>query len=279
MTGCSSGIGLACAHVLRQRGHRVIASARRQWDVAQLKGEGFDAVQLDLDSSASIAQGMEQTLAQTSGRLDAVIHNAGFGQPGAVEDLPRQALREQFETNLFGPIELTRHVMPVMRAQGAGRIVFVSSVLGFAAMPWRGAYNSSKFALEGMADTLRLELRGSGILVSLIEPGPITSRFRAHSLEKLRAHIDIEASVHLDKYEAVLNRLGGLAPTPFTLPPEAVATKVAHAIESRRPRIRYRVTVPTHLFAWLKRGLPERWLDPLLALAGKSEGRTGKNGS
>lgn len=266
ITGCSSGIGRTSAEVLRGRGHRVFATARRTVDVAALAAEGFEALQLDLDDSDSIAAAVDDVLARTGARLDAVFHNGAYGQPGAVEDLSRAAIRAQFETNLFGWLELNNLIVPVMRRQGHGRILFNSSVLGLVAMPMRGAYIASKFALEGLADTLRLELRGSNIHVSLIEPGPIQSRFRANSQRAFERYVDADRSVHREAYAALRARLNQQgAATPFTLPPEAVARRVVHAIESRRPRRRYPVTVPTYLFAVLRRLLPTALLDRLLA--------------
>ncbi|MBE9568220.1 MAG: SDR family NAD(P)-dependent oxidoreductase, partial [Proteobacteria bacterium] len=187
----------------------------------------------------------------------------------AVEDLSRDNLKYQFETNVFGWLELTNLVIPVMRQQGYGRIIQNSSVLGFVAMPFRGAYNASKFAIEGLSDTLRLELKDSNIFVCLIEPGPITSRFRANAVQALEQHIDIENSVHRDKYLGVLARLKKKGPAaPFTLPPEAVLKRVVHALESKSPKIRYSVTFPTYLFAFLKRLLSHRQLDMILSKAG-----------
>ncbi len=265
ITGCSTGIGDTVAQGLKARGWRVFATARARDDVTRLAGEGFEAFQLDLDDSASIASALDAVLAATGGRLDALFNNGGFGQVGAVEDLTREALRAQFETNLFGWIELTNRVLPVMRRQGAGRIVFNSSVLGYAAFAYRGAYVGAKFALEGMADTLRQELHGTGIAVSLVEPGPITSRFRDNCLPHFLRHIDWQNSVHRREYEGQMARLQKPGPAaPFTLPPEAVLTKVIHALESRHPRARYPVTVPSHLFWWLRRILSTRWMDKVL---------------
>ncbi|OAI15731.1 short-chain dehydrogenase/reductase [Methylomonas koyamae] len=266
ITGCSSGIGYSTALYLKLRGHRVICSARKAEDVARLRSEGYECLQLDLADSDSIRAAVAELLAMAGGKLDAVFHNGAFGQPGAVEDLSREVLRQQFETNLFGTHELTNLLLPTMRQQGHGRIIYNSSVLGFVAMKFRGAYNASKFALEGLADTLRLELRGSGVHVVLIEPGPIESRFRQNAFKLYQQNIDPEHSVHRDTYRAMEARLQKQGPAaPFTLPASAVAEKVALALESPRPKIRYRVTVPTHLFAWLKRLLPAAWMDKLLA--------------
>ncbi len=271
ITGCSSGIGHCTAIGLQRRGYRVFATARRPESVHALQHQGFEALQLDLTDDASITQAMQDILSRTGGTLDALFNNGAFGLPGAVEDLSRDALRHQFETNVFGWHELTRQVIPVMRRQGQGRIIQNSSILGFAAMPFRGAYNASKFAIEGLTDTLRLELAGTGIHLSLIEPGPILSRFRQNAVAAMREHIDIENSVHREKYRATLNRLNAEgAAVPFTLPPEAVLRRVIHALEARRPRARYPVTAPTYVFAWLKRVLSTRQLDKLLIRAGNA---------
>ena len=265
ITGCSSGIGYATAVCLKDRGHRVICSARKAEDVSALIEKGFECLQLDLADSVSIQNAVQALIQMTDGKVDALFNNAAFGQPGAVEDLSRDVLRNQFETNFFGTHELTNLLIPLMRNQGHGRIIYNSSVLGFVAMKFRGAYNSSKFALEGLADTLRLELRGSGIHISLIEPGPIESRFRANAFAMYQKNIDPRRSAHRQTYQAMESRLQKPGPAAtFTLPANAVAEKVIHALESKRPKVRYAVTVPTHLFAWLKRLLPAFWLDKIL---------------
>ncbi len=275
ITGCSSGIGLCVAAALHRRGYQVFATARKQVDVERLKESGLNALLLDLDDSASIKLAVDAVLSQTDGKLDALFNNAAYGQPGAVEDLSRDVLRAQFETNLFGTHELTNLIIPVMRKQGHGRIIQNSSVLGLAALPFRGAYNASKFALEGLTDTLRLELRNTNIHISLIEPGPITSRFRANSHQKFLQTIDADNSQFSDAYRGMISRLIKPGPAaPFTLPPEAVLKKVIHALESPRPQIRYFVTVPTYLFATLRRLLPFRALDWVLARLSGKENRT-----
>jgi NAD(P)-dependent dehydrogenase (short-subunit alcohol dehydrogenase family) len=274
ITGCSSGIGYCAATGLRARGYRVFATARKPEDVARLASEGFESLRLDLDDPASIQAAVAAVLAATGGTLDALFNNAAYGQPGAVEDLTRAALRAQFETNLFGTLELINLVIPPMRAQGHGRIVNNSSLLGLVALPYRGAYNSSKFALEGLTDTLRLELTGSGIHVALIEPGPITSRFRANARAAFYRHIDPADSAHRERYAGMERRLSKPGPAaPFTLPPEAVLDKLIAALESPRPRVRYYVTVPTRLFAWLRRLLPYRLLDRVLLRVSAGENR------
>ncbi len=265
VSGCSSGIGLATARLLRERGHRVMASARSDAAVTALRGQGFTAVPLDLNDDASIRAAFDETLAWSGGRLDALVNNAAFGLPGAVEDLSREALRAQFETNLFGTHELTRLALAVMRRQGSGRIVQVSSLLGYVALGFRGAYTASKYALEGLSDTLRLELHGSGIDVVLVEPGPVRSRFRPNALSAFDRWIDTERSPHRRRYEKIRARFAAQGDVaPFTVDAEVVAAVIARAIEARRPAARYRVTVPAHLFWGLRRLLPVRWLDAVL---------------
>jgi len=268
ITGCSSGIGYTTAVELKKRGHHVIASARNPNDVDRLKQEGFTAVQLDLADSASIHQAVRQALELTGGKMDALFNNGAFGQPGAVEDLSREVLRFQFETNLFGTHELTNLLIPVMRKQGHGRIIYNSSILGLVAMTYRGAYNASKFALEGLADTLRLELYGSNIHISLIEPGPILSNFRKNAFALYKKNIDPTHSFHTETYKNMEARLQKEGPAVhFTLPAEAVAEKVIHALEAKTPKLHYYVTFPTYLFGFLKRILPVSWLDHLLRKA------------
>ena len=262
ITGCSSGIGLCAAQILQQRGYRVFATARNPVDVAQLANDGFESLQLDLNDSDSIQTAVRTILQRTAGTLDAIFNNGAYGLPGAVEDLTRSSLRAQFETNLFGWVELTNLIIPVMRRQGHGRIILNSSILGLVAMPFRGAYTASKFALEGLTDTLRQELADTPIRVSLIEPGPILTKFRTNSLDIFETTIDIQHSPHRAKYEKMLARLRKQgAAVPFTLPPEAVVAKLLHALESRLPKPRYYVTFPTYLFAFLRWLLGTRLLD------------------
>jgi len=274
ITGCSSGIGYAAAHALRARGYRVFASVRRPSDALRLSAEGLETLILDMDESRSIRASVDEMLERSGGRVYGLFNNAAWGQPGAVEDLKRDVLRAQFETNLFGLIELTNRLIPVMRAQGEGRIVQNSSVLGLITLPFRGAYSASKFALEGLSDTLRLELQGSGVYVSLIEPGPIESRFRANALQKFRENIDIGNSVFSNRYQGNLRRLEKQGPAaPFTLPADAVAKKLIHALESRRPRARYYVTFPTYALSTLKWMLPAQAMDRILLRISGAENR------
>lgn len=265
ITGSSSGIGECAALGLRSRGYRVIATARKPADVERLSSQGFDALELNLADPQSIAAAVEAALRLTDGRLDALFNNGGFGQLGALEDISYEALWRQFEVNVFGPHELARLVIPVMRAQGHGRIIQNSSLLGLVALRYRGAYNASKHALEALSDTLRLELRGSGIHVSLIEPGPIRSRFRenAYSVyrERVMTHNPHGAGERaIEHWLEEEDRAGW-----FILPPQVVVKKLIHALESPRPKARYFVTLPTYVLAFLKRILPDRALDAMLS--------------
>ena len=265
ITGCSSGIGYSTAIALKKRGHKVITTARKANDILRLTQEGFIALHLDLADSDSIQHAVKQAIALTDGKIDALFNNGAFGQVGAIEDLSRETLRSQFETNLFGTHELTNLLLPLMRKQGHGRIIYNSSVLGLVAMPYRGAYNASKFALEGLADTLRQELFDIPVSISLIEPGPIVSDFRKNSFLLYQKNIDYKNSDHKAAYDKMTDRLQKEgAAVAFTLPAEAVVAKVIHALESNRPKTRYYVTFPTYLFAILKYVLPTTWLDALI---------------
>lgn len=274
ISGCSTGIGYCVAKGLHDRGYRVFATARKSHDVTRLQQEGLTCLQLDLDDSQSIKNCVTEVLNQTGGRIDVLFNNGAYGQPGAVEDLARDILRAQLETNLLGTLELTNRVIPAMREQGYGRIIQNSSVLGFISLPYRGAYNISKYALEGLSDTLRLELEGTGIFVSIIEPGPIKSEFRKNAFAAYKKNISPDNSSHRDIYKRMENRLTkkGQA-TSFTLPPEAVLKKVLHAIESPKPKVRYYVTFPTYLFVVLKRFLSPRMLDRFLLIISRAENK------
>ena len=262
ITGCSSGIGLDAARTMKERGWRVIATARNTEDLARLKKlEGVEALHLELADPQSIATCAIRALEMTRGRLTALFNNAAFGQPGAVEDLTPALLREQLEVNLVGVHDLTRRIIPAMRKNGAGRIVNCSSILGMVVAPYRGAYCASKFALEALTTSLRLELEGSGIRVSLIEPGPIRSRFVEHSIARLQATIDMENSPHRDVYRARLEAMKAGGQTYFKLDPDAVSKRLIHALESSRPRRHYYVTMPTLAVADLRRLLPQVAID------------------
>lgn len=267
ITGCSSGIGLDAARGLKARGWRVFATCRQEADCERLRGEGLESFRLDYADEASIAAAVNEVVARTGGRLDALYNNGAFACPGAVEDLPRGALREIFETNLFGYHDLTRRVIPLMRAQGAGRIVNCSSVLGLVGATWRGAYVATKFAMEGLSDVLRIEMRGTGIDIILIEPGPIATKIRENAVVHFERWIDWENSARRDQYARLRGRLYDrkIKKDTFELGPEAVTAKLIRALEDRRPKARYYVTTPTYLMGFLRRLLPTRALDWLIA--------------
>jgi NAD(P)-dependent dehydrogenase (short-subunit alcohol dehydrogenase family) len=267
ITGCSSGIGLDAARGLRARGWRVFATCRQEVDCERLRGEGLESFRLNYADEASIEAAVAEVVARTGGTLDALYNNGAFACPGAVEDLPRGALREIFETNLFGYHDLTRRVIPIMRAQGHGRIVNCSSVLGLVGATWRGAYVATKFAMEGLSDVLRIEMRGTGIDIILIEPGPIATRIRANAIPHFEKWVDWQASARSEQYTRLRERLYGVKTKKdaFELGPEAVTAKLVHALEAKRPRARYYVTTPTYLMGALRRLLPTRALDWLIA--------------
>ncbi len=256
ITGCSSGIGAYCARALQAEGWRVFATVRKHEDRAALEEAGIETFIMDYRDIDSIRALVSDVLEKTGGRLDALFNNGAYGQAGAVEDLSVETLRAQFETNLFGWHELTRLVIPVMRRQGHGRIVQCSSILGLVPNRWRGAYTASKFALEGLNITLRMELAGSGIHVSLIEPGPIESRFITNALAKIEENIDIENSVHREEYKKQLNRLRGETRSKGKLGPDAVFKVLNHALTARRPKPHYPVTAPAKQGLLLKKLLP-----------------------
>lgn len=266
ITGCSSGIGYAAAHGMRARGWQVFAACKQQSDCDRLSAEGFDAPLLDYTNEDSIHAAIAHVLTETGGTLDALFNNGAHGLPGAVEDLPTQALREIFESNFFGWHTLTRALIPMMRQQGHGRIIQCSSVLGFVTMPWRGAYNATKFALEGLTDTLRIEMRDTKIKVVLIEPGPITSKIRVNSIPHYERWIDWKSSVRASEYQKTLNKrlYETSGPDTFELPADAVVKRLIHAAESPRPQARYYVTTPTYIAGILRRLLPTRALDWVL---------------
>lgn len=272
ITGCSTGIGYDAALALQKRGHRVIGSCRKKEDVEKLLAIGVEAVQLDVADSFSIQSAFQEVLNKTEGRLDVLINNAGYGQAGALEDIKREVLRKQFETNVFGLVELTNFAIPIMRKQGQGRIINLSSILGIISMPFRGAYNASKYAVEGISDTLRLELRSSGIDVITIEPGPIESRFRDNCLDGSLNDIDVQSSYFNERYTRILsNYKQKTSNSIFTQKTDAVIKKFIHAIESEKPKIKYPVTVPAYLMIFLKRILSTRMLDRFFLKVSKKE--------
>jgi NAD(P)-dependent dehydrogenase (short-subunit alcohol dehydrogenase family) len=267
ITGCSSGIGHDAAHGLKRAGWRVFATCRKDADCERLRGEGLESFRLDYDDTDSIGAAVDEALARTGGTLDAVFNNGAFACPGAVEDLPTDALRAIFQTNLFGYHDLTRRVIPVMRRQGHGRVVNCSSVLGLVGIRWRGAYVATKFAMEGLTDVLRLEMRDTNLKFILIEPGPVTSRIRKNAIPHFERWIDWKASPRRAQYEVgLLKRLyEDSGPDRFELPASAVTAKLIRALEAPNPRVRYHVTTPTYMMGIARRILPPRMLDWVLA--------------
>ncbi|MGO4139184.1 SDR family oxidoreductase [Rhizobium brockwellii] len=269
VTGCSSGIGAHCARALKADGWRVFATVRKPDDLKGLEADGIEAFLMDYARTETISDLVGAVLERSGGRIDALFNNGAYGQPGAVEDLSTATLRAQFEANFFGWHELTRQVIPPMRKRGQGRIVQCSSILGVVPYRYRGAYTASKFALEGLSITLRMELQGSGIHVSLIEPGPIATRFTANALAKIKEHIDLENSPYAVDYIRQLARLDGSGPVNrHRLGPEAVYSVLKHALNSKNPRPHYPVTTPAKQGMFLKRMLPAdlfyrlmRWTD------------------
>ena len=265
ITGCSTGIGLCLAKELSKYDFKVLATARHIDDVQQLRSLGLSAFQLDLADSQSITNATKWSLDESQGEIYGLINNGAYGQPGAVEDLSRDALVEQFQTNVFGTQELTNLIIPSMRQHNKGRIIQISSILGLICLPYRGAYNSSKYALEALTDTMRLELGQTGIKFSLIEPGPIESDFRVNALKMFYKNVSIDESAHQQYYRKVQDRLQAIDNVPFTLPADAVLKKVVHALNSNHPKIRYKVTVPAIGLSFLKRLLPDRLFDSLIS--------------
>ena len=269
ITGCSSGIGYDAAHGMRDAGWRVFASCRKQADCDRMIGEGFESPLLDYNDTATLESGLAEVLAATGGTLNALFNNGGFGTPGAAEDLPREALRANFETNVFGVHDLTTRVIPVMRAQGHGRIVQHSSVLGLVAIRWRPAYNATKFALEGLTDTLRIEMADTNIKIVTMNTGPVTSKIREKSIPHFEKWIDWENSPRRDQYQRGLRKrlYEDTGPDAFELPASAVTAKLLKACTHPNPKPRYYVTTPTYLMGFLRRILTSRGLNRVLRRA------------
>lgn len=266
VTGCSSGIGRATAELLRANGWTVFPTARKAEDLAALSEAGFEAIELDVASGESVTAAVEAVFAKTDGQLGAVVNNAGFGMPGAIEDLTRDAMRDQFEVNLFGLQDLTNRLIPVFRKQGYGRIVNVSSVVGRLSLPFMGIYSASKFALEAVSDALRVELSRDGVGVSLVEPGPIQTRFSTNCAGQGEAKLDTAGSNFGGAYKQYFakRRNGGMSEDRFRLPPESVAKKILHALESSRPKVRYCVTLPAYFGSWAARFVPASLIDRVM---------------
>jgi len=266
VTGCSSGIGRATALLLRDGGWHVLPTARSEEDLEGLRAEGFNPVALDLVDPGSVDRAVSETLELFEGSIGALVNNAGFGQFGAVEDVGREDLRRQFEVNLFGMQQLTNRLIPRFRQQGWGRIVNVSSVYGRVTAPMVGIYCASKYAMEALSDALRMELRGSGVALSLIEPGAIRTEFRRNAAEQAERSLDLQAAEFKERYSKIIKKKKERSskPSSFSLPPEAVAKKIRRALESRRPKARYCVTIPAHIAAFMRRAAPTSLLDRIL---------------
>lgn len=271
ITGCSSGIGLYVAKGLQALGYSVLPCCRNAQQALVLQEHFEHVVAFDLAVSEEVEAGVKQILTITNGNIYALFNNAAYGQPGAVEDLTRDTLERQFASNFFGTHQLTRALLPALLAQSQARIIQHSSVLGFVGMGFRGAYNASKYALEGLTDTLRQELTGTQVRVSLIQPGPVLSDFRKNALLALKNNIDMNNSRHAHTYKQSLQRLEAEgAAVPFTVGPRDVLILVRHALESQNPKVRYPVTKPTYVLAFLKRLLPNRWFDAVVKAASKA---------
>jgi len=265
ITGCSSGIGYDAAHALHKKGYKVFATARKNDDIQRLQNEGLEALQLDVTQIKTIESCFTQILIKTNGKLDAVFNNAGFGQPGALEDIETQFLREQFETNVFGLHEVTKRAIKIMRKQGYGRIIEHSSVLGLISLRFRGAYNASKYAIEGLCDTLRLELKGSNIYVISLNTGPITSNFRKNATQKFIHNIAYKNSYFAQAYKnELLNVDEKKEKDIWTKESNLVIEALIHALESPIPKQHYHITMATKILALLKRVLPTPLLDKVL---------------
>lgn len=275
VTGCSTGIGAATALLLKERGWTVFPTARKPEDLENLRRTGFTPIAMDMSDADSVARAAQQVLEACNGALGAVVNNAGYGQSGAVEDVSREHLRHQFEVNVFGLQDLTNRLLPAMRSHGAGRIVHISSVVGQLSIPFLGVYSASKFAVEALADAQRVELRDTGIAVSLVEPGPIITEFRRTCARRANESLDIEGSHNADLYRVELERRANQPKQISWLnkSPHAVALKIAHALESARPRRRYLITLHAHAGFVMSRFAPAALVDALLALGIKSKRR------
>ncbi len=267
ITGCSSGIGLDAALTLQAKGWQVLATCRNPKDCQTLLDQGIDSFVLDYASSESVKAGAQLALEKTNGQLGALFNNGAFAIPGLVEDLPRDALRSIFETNLFGQFELINQVLPAMHKNGYGRIINCSSVLGIVAMSFRGAYNSTKFAMEGLTDTLRLELYHSPIKVVLIQPGPIDTQIRINSRTHFEKWINVDEANGKAVYESrIIPRLYEEKSDNNNqgLKPSAVTEKLIRALDANNPKPRYLVTSQTWIASALRRIMPVRILDRIL---------------
>ena len=262
ITGCSTGIGLATAKYLKEQGYKVYPTVKKEQDLALLRTMGFkNVMKLDVRKSTDINNVIHAVLSE-DGKIDTWFNNAGYGQAGAMEDISTQVLREQFETNVFGLHECTRQVIPIMRKQGHGKIIQHSSVLGLISLFGRGSYNASKYAIEGLTDTLRLELKNTNIYPVLLNTGPITSSFRKTAMKSLKENVDVQNSVFFEYYKRNLE--GEKSKVPFNEEAISVAKVVHKIILAQKPKPRYYITKATYLLGYMKRILSTSTLDKLL---------------
>ncbi len=263
VTGASAGIGEAIARQLVADGYRVFAGARRVERMAELAAAGASVLSLDVTDDASMAAAVEAILAE-AGRIDVLVNNAGYGSYGSLEEVPLDEARRQFEVNVFGLARLTQLVLPAMRAQGSGAIVNISSMGGKIYEPFGAWYHATKFAVEGLSDSLRLELEPFGIRVIIIEPGGIRSEWSGISRDNLLRYSG--SGPYKTYAEAHARLLGGADASSLTSPPEAVARIVSRALRARRPRPRYPAAGGAGPILMLRKILPDRLFDRALRL-------------
>jgi NADP-dependent 3-hydroxy acid dehydrogenase YdfG len=264
ITGCSSGIGHVTAEFLASQGWNVYASARRLESIADLQARGCKTLALDVTDEASMSAAVKQ-VTEAEGAIGVLINNAGYSQSGAVETVPVDAVRRQFETNVFGLLRICQLALPGMRDQGWGKVVNIGSMGGKLTFPGGGIYHSTKYALEALSDALRFEVRGFGVDVILIEPGLITTGFGDVASGSVSAAPDEGpyarfnrhvAKLTAEAYKGPMIKLGG--------GPEAVASTIAKALAAKRPKARYPVTASAHLLINQRRLTPDRIWDLIM---------------
>jgi len=269
ITGCSTGIGRATAEHLAARGWRVYATARRPETIADLRNRGCEVLALDVCDEASI-RGAVDTVVAAEGAVGVLVNNAGYGQEGTVEEVPMEEVRRQFETNVFGLVRLTQLALPGMRRQHWGRVINVSSMGGRLTFPGGGVYHATKHAVEAISDALRFEVRGFGVDVVVIEPGPIKTQFEDTSLDSMDAASDSHVSPYAEFNASVAERVRGTYKGPMAAGPEAVARAIERAVSAKHPRTRYPVTAAARLLMLTRRILPDRAWDAMLRMQFKS---------
>jgi short-subunit dehydrogenase len=272
ITGATAGIGRHAALELARRGHHVIATGRREGalsalrDEARAAGKGkLDVVRLDVTSEESVQQARVEVDALTGGRgVDVLVNNAGYGQLGPAELVSDADLRKQFETNVFGLMNVTRAFVPKMRERGEGRVINIGSISGRATFPLMGVYSATKYAVESLSDALRTELAPFGVYVSIVEPGPIRTEFNDRAME----NIDV-ASVERSPYAPILEQVESFREQfeAGAAGPEVTTNAIAHAALSRRPRVRYVVPFSASIMLAVLAVLPTRLVDVVMRLA------------